>query len=550
LEHTVLLAGFAFEAYNDPVGGTRDEDAFQGSTTYLSRFVQEAFAGVLEVKLVSASELAAGDVTGQSDPYVMLSVNGSAARSRTQRFTRSPTWNETLRLFVRDPGSDTLRLRVMDEDFIKEDDTLGVALLSLADLADGNAHELDVPVVGGGVGPGGGTLRLTCRYFAFSTPSEPRWAEDTCAVDGPWALPSLAAALPSADASKWLDSLVRSATSMVASALDAPRVEAERRRAEEELWAVPRSSDWAVLASTGPGSRTLLPSEFEKVAFVANAKTDTQCCIWRCVARRTLVIAFRGTETSKLRDIITDARLAPRSFTPERVASSRGGRDEVAVHDGFLEAFDSVRPRVFSAVDDAIGAGPRAEALGWRSATRDAASGWRIWVTGHSLGGALATLCALELAASVEAGKRRGLDVCMVNFGSPRVGNAAFVELYNSLVPHSCRLVNGTDAVPTVPALLGYRHVAHGVRLTSHGVASPDTPPTLPSTSASPGDIVSFAAAALSGAVSAGAVDETAAAEAAVALASLVDAAALEAHFEEQYLQALRTALKARTDKK
>jgi quinol monooxygenase YgiN len=45
-------------------------------------------------------------------------------------------------------------------------------------------------------------------------------------------------------------------------------------------------------------------------------------------------------------------------------------------------------------------------------------------------------------------------------------------------------------------------------------------------------------------------VDATAAAEAAVALASLVDTAALEAHFEEQYLQALRTALKARTDKK
>lgn len=55
------------------------------------------------------------------------------------------------------------------------------------------------------------------------------------------------------------------------------------------------------------------------------------------------------------------------------------------VHSGFLNAYDSVRQKVFSLVD-ALTA----------SATPEAP--WRVYVCGHSLGGALATLCAYELA--------------------------------------------------------------------------------------------------------------------------------------------------------
>ena len=55
------------------------------------------------------------------------------------------------------------------------------------------------------------------------------------------------------------------------------------------------------------------------------------------------------------------------------------------VHSGFLAAYDSVRAKVLSLVD---------------TLTRDASPGdpWVVFVTGHSLGGALATLCAYEMA--------------------------------------------------------------------------------------------------------------------------------------------------------
>jgi hypothetical protein len=58
---------------------------------------------------------------------------------------------------------------------------------------------------------------------------------------------------------------------------------------------------------------------------------------------------------------------------------------EIMVHSGFLSAYDSVRAKVLSLVD---------------TLTRDASPGdpWVVFVTGHSLGGALATLCAYEMA--------------------------------------------------------------------------------------------------------------------------------------------------------
>ena len=59
----------------------------------------------------------------------------------------------------------------------------------------------------------------------------------------------------------------------------------------------------------------------------------------------------------------------------ERVAGAQ-------VHGGFLEAYDSVHAQVLRLVDDLTARG----------------GGWRMLCTGHSLGGALCTLLAYELA--------------------------------------------------------------------------------------------------------------------------------------------------------
>ena len=83
-------------------------------------------------------------------------------------------------------------------------------------------------------------------------------------------------------------------------------------------------------------------------------------------------------------------------------------------------------------------------------------------VTGHSLGGALAALCALDIAYNFES---KFKSISMYSLASPRVadaladkndrGNAAtFVSHYQQYVPDSYRIVNTVDPVPTLPCAL------------------------------------------------------------------------------------------------
>jgi predicted lipase len=57
----------------------------------------------------------------------------------------------------------------------------------------------------------------------------------------------------------------------------------------------------------------------------------------------------------------------------------------------------------------------------------------------------------------------------MYNFGSPRVGNAAFARAYNQSVPNSWRITNKLDVIPRVPRLMGYSHVGNSCSVMPDG---------------------------------------------------------------------------------
>jgi pimeloyl-ACP methyl ester carboxylesterase len=80
----------------------------------------------------------------------------------------------------------------------------------------------------------------------------------------------------------------------------------------------------------------------------------------------------------------------------------------------------------------------------------------RLWLTGHSLGGALAMLCAWYWEGPISG---------VYTFGQPRVGNGRFSDNYNLLRGRrTFRVVHADDIVPRVPWLLGaYRHAGHEV---------------------------------------------------------------------------------------
>jgi predicted lipase len=107
-----------------------------------------------------------------------------------------------------------------------------------------------------------------------------------------------------------------------------------------------------------------------------------------------------------------------------------GKKKSCRVHSGFYDDWIHVKPFVFNATLQALADHP----------------GARVWVTGHSLGGAIACLSAVELAVLLQ---RR--DVGLLTFGEPRVGNVFFAAFVREWVPAAVRVVHQDDAVPHLP---------------------------------------------------------------------------------------------------
>ena len=87
----------------------------------------------------------------------------------------------------------------------------------------------------------------------------------------------------------------------------------------------------------------------------------------------------------------------------------------------------------------------------------------KIIVTGHSLGGAIATICALDFYDRLIT---EDIEVAWVSGGSPRVGNRHFAKVFNKKIRTKYRFQYKQDLVCGLPpVLMGYWHVDRLVRL-------------------------------------------------------------------------------------
>lgn len=89
-------------------------------------------------------------------------------------------------------------------------------------------------------------------------------------------------------------------------------------------------------------------------------------------------------------------------------------------------------------------------------------------MTGHSIGGAVATLAAAELRST-------GLKVDTYTFGSPRVGNTAFASFVTGTGQQGTnfRMTHENDPVPQLPPTwIGYQHTSPEFWLTGGNATS------------------------------------------------------------------------------
>ncbi|WP_369417948.1 lipase family protein [Cohnella mopanensis] len=162
-----------------------------------------------------------------------------------------------------------------------------------------------------------------------------------------------------------------------------------------------------------------------------------------------VIVAFRGTSTTT--DWISDAMASQVKF---KSVPNTG-----LTHRGFSNIYYSARESILTVLDGL-------------SADKT------LYVTGHSLGGALATLCALDVAVNSPF-----TFPIVYTFGSPRVGDPKFTNAYGETVDESFRVQNRYDVVTHLPPktykpprrekTFSYKHVSQAEGLVFHNGSVP-----------------------------------------------------------------------------
>ncbi|KAH7360875.1 lipase [Rhexocercosporidium sp. MPI-PUGE-AT-0058] len=143
---------------------------------------------------------------------------------------------------------------------------------------------------------------------------------------------------------------------------------------------------------------------------------------------KAIVVSYKGTKS--FANVIADL-LIPKASCSELVSGCK-------LHQGFLYAWGDVQSNTMTAVKNAKAAYPS----------------YQIILTGHSLGGAVATIAAAYL-------RKAGYACDIYSYGSPRVGNEAFVDFVSAQAGAHYRVTHTDDPVPRYPGRgLGFYHTS------------------------------------------------------------------------------------------
>jgi len=168
----------------------------------------------------------------------------------------------------------------------------------------------------------------------------------------------------------------------------------------------------------------------------SNVLTHAHGFVVRDDRRREIVVAFRGSH--EFADMVTDGNLVLIPLVSRGIDKN----NTALVHAGFLISYNSVRAVVVHVVRDQLLAYPN----------------YAVVITGHSLGGALASIAALSVKSNISSAAVR-----LFTYGQPRTGDTAYADLVEAIVggDNVFRAVHTWDGVPTmIPESLGYHHHA------------------------------------------------------------------------------------------
>eukprot|EP00536_Pseudo-nitzschia_multiseries_P004560 jgi/Psemu1/253724/estExt_Genewise1Plus.C_760053 len=234
--------------------------------------------------------------------------------------------------------------------------------------------------------------------------------------------------------------------------------------------------------------KTLGGSDLEFCFFINHDSTGATVGVYRSLKEKRIVVSFRGT--CQPIDLLTDASIFQVPWVEgeydEQFLKNIDHENFPMVHVGFRKSMDSISRRLKTLV---LGSVAKGESI----------ADYDVLVTGHSLGGALATLFTADIAESgIDAGRPlpqkapsepwwkgiastfagnkdqepeappmappRPKSLKMYNFGSPRAGNSAFSKQFDEFlekgyIDEAYRIVNKQDIIARVPRPTGIMNV-------------------------------------------------------------------------------------------
>jgi len=149
-----------------------------------------------------------------------------------------------------------------------------------------------------------------------------------------------------------------------------------------------------------------------------------------------VIVVCRGTEVKQIADVKADLSIS-------RTSAIQG-----KIHIGFNHYVDKIWSGILTRGMDAK------------------KNNKALWLTGHSLGAAMATIMAYRFATYDIGPTPAGL----FTYGSPRVGNRKFINFFNTLPFEHHRWVNDGDIVTKIPFVPFFYHCGKMHKIDVNGV--------------------------------------------------------------------------------
>ena len=180
---------------------------------------------------------------------------------------------------------------------------------------------------------------------------------------------------------------------------------------------------------------------------------------------RVVILSYRGTEPDSLGNWLTDADVGS--------ASLALGGETLIVHSGFYRNVRATQRAIINELDLALRGRSLSKPKRILKYPMQA-----LYVTGHSLGGAMAALFSLSLAGSTEERAITDKLRAVYTFGQPMAAGEPLPEVARAVAQKVFRHINACDPVPALPPLAWGRfaHFGHEYRFVNGEWKSSDKP--------------------------------------------------------------------------